>query len=106
MVDTGGEAKKAIQGGDCGLNGEIETRRAKKLFPGDTVSYGGKTIDVAQEVSKRGYVYKVKAKKVKPVAEVLPDGTLEFGGRFRSEEWRAERKQKKEARKKQNSKKD
>mmetsp|Transcript_26844 Transcript_26844/g.61799 ORF Transcript_26844/g.61799 Transcript_26844/m.61799 type:complete len:194 (-) Transcript_26844:373-954(-) len=99
LVKTGGEAKQAIQGGKCSLNKGIETRRAKKLFPGDKVSFAGKTVDVSEEVSKRGYVYKVKVKKPKPVAKVDADGNLEFGGRYRSEEWRKERMERKADRK-------
>lgn len=102
MVSTGGEAKKAIQGSKCQLNGEIETRRAKKLFEGDEISFDGITADVAEEVTKRGYVYKIKAKKTKPTAKVDEEGNLEFGGRYRSEEWRKERKAKKAERKERN----
>jgi len=103
LVATGGDAKFAIQGGKCELNGQVETRRAKKLFEGDMVSFGGLTLDVVNEVSKRSYVYKVKVKKSKPVAMVDADGNLEFGGRYRSDEWRTERKQKKAERKSRNS---
>ena len=103
LVDSGGAAKTAIQNSKCRLNGNVETRRAKKLFPGDKVSFGAMVdLDVAIEVNKRGYVYKPKVKKVKPLPKIDADGNLEFGGRFRSEEWRAERKQKKEERKKKN----
>ena len=28
------------------VNGEVETQRGKKLYPGDTVSYDGKTFKV------------------------------------------------------------
>lgn len=107
LAQTGGEAKALIQGGErVLLNGEIETRRAKKLFPGDQVSFGDTTLDVSDEVAHRGYVYKAKKKKAKPRATVDADGNLEFGGRFRSEEWRAERKQKKAERKEKKSKKE
>ena len=104
LVDSGGEAKTAIQSSKCMLNGNVETRRAKKLFPGDKVTFGESyDIDVLTEVNKRGYVYKPKVKKVKPLPKVIDaDGTLEFGGRFRSEEWRAERKAKKADRKRMN----
>lgn len=37
IVGTGGQAKRLIQGGEVKLNGEVETRRKKKLFPGDVV---------------------------------------------------------------------
>ncbi len=103
LVQTGGEAKNVIQNSQCVLNGVVETRRSKKLFPGDTVTFGDVTnLDVATEVERKGYVYKPKVKKAKPLPRVDADGNLEFGGRYRSEEWRAERKLKKEDRKKKN----
>lgn len=40
MADTGGQAKMMIQCGDVSVNGEIETRRRKKLYVGDVVSVG------------------------------------------------------------------
>lgn len=98
LVQTGGEAKAAIQSGDVRLNWEVETRRAKKLYAGDEVTFNDVTLDVAEQVSNKGYVYRVKKKKAKPVAKVLDDGSLEFGGRYRSEEWRAERLRKREQR--------
>lgn len=36
-ADTGGQAKMLIQGGDVRLNGEVETRRRKKLASGDVI---------------------------------------------------------------------
>jgi ribosome-associated protein len=99
-VQSGGDAKSVIQGGICILNGEIETRRAKKLYEGDVVTFNKKTLDVSKEVQTHGYVYKTKKKKVKPVAKVIDAaGNLEFGGRYRSEEWRKERKERKTLRK-------
>eukprot|EP00986_Skeletonema_menzelii_P008187 scaffold3381_cov144-Skeletonema_menzelii.AAC.2 len=103
LVQSGGEAKNVIQNSQCLLNDVVETRRSKKLFLGDTVTFGDVTnLDVAAEVKKKGYVYKPKVKKVKPLPRVDEDGNLEFGGRYRSEEWRAERKLKKEERKRRN----
>lgn len=46
LVETGGEAKFRIQGGEVRLNGEIETRRRKKLWPGDVVEYLGERLVV------------------------------------------------------------
>jgi ribosome-associated protein len=103
LVESGGEAKNVIQNSQCLLNDVIETRRSKKLFPGDTVTFGDAiNLDVATEVAKKGYIYKPKVKKVKPLPKVDADGNLEFGGRYRSEEWRAERKLKKIDRKRTN----
>ena len=103
LVDSGGEAKTVIQNSQCMLNGNIETRRSKKLFAGDKVSFRDVIdIDVATQVDKMGYVFKPKKKKVKPLPEIDADGNLEFKGRYRSEEWREERKRKKLERKIQN----
>ena len=40
VVETGGEAKLAIQEGDVKVNGEVCTMRGKKLRPGDRVELG------------------------------------------------------------------
>ena len=40
-VGSGGEAKVAIQEGFVRVNGEAETRRGRKLRPGDTVEIRG-----------------------------------------------------------------
>ncbi len=37
LVDTGGQAKMVIQEGMVSVNGEIETRRGRKLREGDRV---------------------------------------------------------------------
>ena len=37
LVSTGGEAKSLIQNEQVYVNGEIETRRGRKLTPGDVV---------------------------------------------------------------------
>jgi len=41
-VSSGGEAKVVIQGGEVRLNGEVETRRRKKLRSGDVVEFDGR----------------------------------------------------------------
>ena len=38
-VETGGEAKECIQGGQVQVNGEVCTMRGKKIRPGDTVTF-------------------------------------------------------------------
>jgi ribosome-associated protein len=45
-VSSGGEAKHLISTGEVLVNGEIETRRGRKLFPGDQVKIGGETYPV------------------------------------------------------------
>lgn len=44
LVETGGEAKERIQGGEAAVNGEVCTQRGKKLRPGDVVSFDGQEI--------------------------------------------------------------
>ena len=41
MVQSGGEAKHLIQGGGVKVNGQVETRRGKKLVAGDVVEASG-----------------------------------------------------------------
>lgn len=48
-VPTGGQAKLLIQGGEVTVNGEVETRRRKKLVPGDSVGCDGQFFDVGME---------------------------------------------------------
>ncbi len=37
LVETGGQAKGLIQSGEVKVNGDVETRRGRKLKPGDVV---------------------------------------------------------------------
>lgn len=41
LTGTGGQAKLLIQGGEVKVNGEVETRRRRKLSGGDVVEIGG-----------------------------------------------------------------
>lgn len=41
LVESGGEAKEAIQAGEAAVNGEVCTMRGKKLRPGDVVAFHG-----------------------------------------------------------------
>ncbi len=40
LAETGGHAKVMIQAGEVLVNGEVETRRKRKLKEGDVVSVG------------------------------------------------------------------
>lgn len=46
LVDSGVEAKEVIMDGNVKVNGEIDTRRGKKLHVGDIVSYNGEEIKI------------------------------------------------------------
>jgi ribosome-associated protein len=47
LVDTGGEAKALIQGGEVRVNGQVETRRGRQLQEGDRVLVGGREVAVS-----------------------------------------------------------
>ena len=46
IAGSGGQAKAMVQGGQVRVNGEVDTRRGRKLRPGDRVEGGGRTITV------------------------------------------------------------
>ena len=46
LVEDGVEAKIVIQNGEVFVNGEIDTRRGRKLYDGDIVEYNGETIEI------------------------------------------------------------
>ena len=46
MVESGVEAKEVIQEGLVMVNGEIDTRRGRKLYGGDVVLFDGEEIRI------------------------------------------------------------
>ncbi len=46
LVSSGVEAKLVIQDGQVTLNGEVETRRGKKLYENDIVEFQGQQIKI------------------------------------------------------------
>lgn len=46
LCETGVDAKFAVQDGLVTVNGEVEYQRGKKLYPGDIVSYDGKSFQI------------------------------------------------------------
>ncbi len=46
LVGSGGEAKVLIQARKVLVNGEVETRRGRKLAPGDVVEVGDERLEV------------------------------------------------------------
>lgn len=46
VAQTGGQAKHMIVDGAVKVNGELETRRGRKLFIGDKVTVGSQTFEV------------------------------------------------------------
>ncbi len=46
LVESGVEAKEVIQDGLVKVDGEVDTRRGKKLYDGDIVSFDGTDIKI------------------------------------------------------------
>ena len=49
LVSDGVEAKYVISDGLVKVNGEVDTRRGRKLYVGDTISYNGQDVQVEEE---------------------------------------------------------
>ena len=49
VVETGGQAKYMIQNKEVKVNGAIETRRRKKIYPGDVVEVAGEVYHIGEE---------------------------------------------------------
>ncbi len=47
IVGSGGEAKVLIQEGEVSVNGEVETRRGRRLRAGDVVEVGDERLEVS-----------------------------------------------------------
>jgi ribosome-associated protein len=41
LTDSGGHAKVRVQAGEVTVNGDVETRRGRTLYPGDRVGIDG-----------------------------------------------------------------
>ena len=46
LVGTGGEAKVLIQAGEVSVNGELETRRGRRLQEGDVIEVGDERLEI------------------------------------------------------------
>ncbi len=49
MVESGAVAKEVIEEGLVKYNGQVETRRGKKIYPGDIVEFDGESVIVSNE---------------------------------------------------------
>ncbi len=48
LVGSGVEAKEVIQNGEVEVNSEVDTRRGRKLYDGDRVSFNGEEIEIVK----------------------------------------------------------
>ncbi len=46
LVGSGIDAKMVIQNGEVTVNGEVDERRGRKLYPGDVFEYDGHKVEV------------------------------------------------------------
>ena len=49
ITETGGQAKLMIQAGEVRVNGEVETRRKRKLKAGDVLEVAGEEFELELE---------------------------------------------------------
>lgn len=48
MMSSGVDAKMVILDGLVSVNGEVELRRGKKIYPGDVVTFEGESVKVVK----------------------------------------------------------
>lgn len=46
LVNSGVEAKIVVQDGLVQVNGEVDTRRGRKLVPGDVITFDGNSVKI------------------------------------------------------------
>lgn len=46
LVTTGGEAKLLIADGQVSVNGEVETRKRRKIVDGDVIVFAGESLQI------------------------------------------------------------
>jgi ribosome-associated protein len=46
VFNSGGQAKSAISDGQVKVNGEVETRKRRKIVDGDTIEYNDEMMEV------------------------------------------------------------
>ncbi|HHS50443.1 MAG TPA: RNA-binding S4 domain-containing protein [candidate division Zixibacteria bacterium] len=50
LCESGADAKAVIEAGDVRVDGEVETRKRRKLFPGSVVGFAGVSIKIEKSV--------------------------------------------------------
>jgi len=52
LADSGGMAKQVITDGQVSVNGEVETRKRKKIGPGDKIEFSGQSIEIVGKTGR------------------------------------------------------
>lgn len=77
LVSGGGEAKQVISQGYVCLNGEVETRKRKKIYAGDLLSFNGQHFQIALQGQTEQYEFvEEQANALPPQAENAPENFL------------------------------
>ena len=54
LTDSGGMAKQVIADGQVSVNGEVETKKRKKIAAGDKIEFSGQSIKVVNKTDRSG----------------------------------------------------
>ncbi len=54
LTDSGGMAKQVIADGQVSVNGEVETKKRKKIAAGDQIEFSGQSIKVVNKTNRGG----------------------------------------------------
>lgn len=52
LTESGGEAKFVISEGLVKVNGEVETRKRKKIFDGDLIEFNGTVLKMVEDLEE------------------------------------------------------
>lgn len=56
LVDNGGLAKAVINDGLVSVDGEVDTRRGRKLFGGEIIEFEGQQVKVVNNVHRDNWI--------------------------------------------------
>lgn len=56
LVDNGGLAKSVINDGLVSVDGEVDTRRGRKLFGGEIIEFEGQQVKVVNNVHRDNWI--------------------------------------------------
>ncbi len=82
IAETGGQAKRMIQGGEVRVNGTVETRRKHMLHDGDEVEVQGETfvVELTSEDELEDDMDDVLDDGPHPATDTPPSGAAEENG--------------------------
>ena len=76
MVSGGGEAKQVISDGYVLLNGEVETRKRKKVYAGDLLTFNEQHFQIALQGQTQQYEFVEQTPDAQQVSASAPEKNL------------------------------